>query len=275
MQLCLSQVCSLPAPFEQVLADYAAGACPGVEIWLTKLEQHLENHTPADVRRSLDEHGLAAPVASYQGGLLTSQGDARREHWAHFERRLELCREVGIGTVVVAGDIFGPLTQTDLDRVHASLTQAAQQAGQRGLRIALEFQAGAAFLNNLQTCAAVIAEIGSPHLGVCLDLFHYYTGPSKPEDLAYLTPANLFHVQLSDLAGHARELATDSDRILPGDGDIPLAPVVQHLRDIGYQGPVSIELPNPTIWPIPAKTFGEIAMTALRKALGLASMGGP
>ncbi len=52
---------------------------------------------------------ISAPVASFQGGLLISQGDARREHWLHFEKRLELCRSLEIKTLVVAGDVLGPL----------------------------------------------------------------------------------------------------------------------------------------------------------------------
>jgi sugar phosphate isomerase/epimerase len=107
---------------------------------------------------------------------------------------------------------------------------------------------------------------------LCLDAFHYYTGPSKAEDLNYLTSENLFHVQLCDLAGAAREMAADSDRILPGDGDIPLEPIVSRLRDITYAGHVSVELMNPQLWQVAPRSFGEIAMTALRKTLGLASM---
>ena len=82
----------------------------------------------------------------------------------------------------------------------------------------------------------------------------------------------MFHVQFSDLAQLPRELATDADRILPGDGDFLLEPIVEHLRQIGYAGAVSVELMNPSIWQIPARQFGEMAMTALRKVLGLASM---
>jgi sugar phosphate isomerase/epimerase len=125
----------------------------------------------------------------------------------------------------------------------------------------------------LQTAVALVADVGSPHLGLCLDAFHYYAGPSKAEDLAYLTPDNLFHVQLCDLAGVPRELATDADRVLPGEGDFQLEPIVERLRAIGYAGYVSVELMNPQIWRIPPLQFGEVAMTALRKVLGQASMG--
>jgi 4-hydroxyphenylpyruvate dioxygenase len=224
------------------------------------------------LRALLDKHGVTTPVASFQGGVLASQGDFRKQHWESFERRLAQCRELQIGTLVLAADVGAPLTQQDIDRVQMSLGQAAELAAKFDVRLALEFQARAAFVNNLQTAAALVAQVGSSHLGLCLDAFHFYVGPSKTEDLGYLTVDNLFHVQLCDLADTARELATDADRILPGDGDIPLEPLVARLRAIDYQGYVSVELMNPQIWRVPPIQFGEVAMTALRKLLGQASM---
>lgn len=272
MKPAISQVCSLDSPFEKDIEDYAAGACHAVELWLGKLERYLESHSLDEVRQLLAEREMAAPVASFQGGLLASQADARREHWEHFEHRLALLHSLGVGTLVVACDVAGPLAQQDLDRVRASLVQAAEKAGQHDVRVALEFQSSATLGNNLQTAAALVAETGSPHLGLCLDVFHYYLGPSKAEDLAYLSRDNLFHVQLSDLSGTPRELAADGDRILPGDGDFQLAPIVDALRAIGYEGYVSLELMNPQIWRVPARQFSEVGMTALRKLLGQASM---
>jgi 4-hydroxyphenylpyruvate dioxygenase len=273
MKPAISQVCSLNSPFEKDIEDYAAGRCSAVEIWLGKLERYLENHSSDDVRRLLETHGMSAPVASFQGGLLVSQGDARREHWEHFSRRLRLLRELDVGTLVVACDAVGPLEQQDLERMQTSLTQAAVRAGEQGIRLALEFQASATFGNNLQTAAALVSETGSPHLGICLDVFHFYAGPSKEEDLAYLSRENLFHVQLADIASVPREFASDSDRILPGDGDFQLQPLLDALRGIDYDGHVSLELMNPQIWQVPARQLGEIGMTALRTLLGQASMG--
>jgi 4-hydroxyphenylpyruvate dioxygenase len=273
VQPALSQVCSLNSPFEQDIVDYAAGQCRAIELWLGKLETYLESHSIDDVRRLCAESDVATPVASFQGGLLTSQGEQRRAHWESFGARLQLCQQLGVQTLVVAGDIHGQLTQQDFERLQISLKQAADQAGAAGVRLALEFQGRASFASNLQTAAALVADVASPALGLCFDAMHYYTGASKFEDLAYLSPANLFHVQLCDLAGQARELATDSDRILPGDGDFQLEPIVEQLRSIGYGGYVSIELMNPQIWLVPARQFGEIGITALRKLLGQASMG--
>ena len=75
-----------------------------------------------------------------------------------------------------------------------------------------------------------------------------------------------------DTSGVPREFAVDADRILPGEGDFVLEPLLNRLRDIGYGGYVSVELMNPQIWRVAPRQFGEVAMTALRKLLGQASM---
>ena len=72
--------------------------------------------------------------------------------------------------------------------------------------------------------------------------------------------------------GPVRELATDADRILPGDGEFSLEPLIARLREINYAGVVSVELMNPQLWSVPPRQFGEVAITALRRVLGLASM---
>ena len=263
----ISQVCTLHAAFEQDVEDFAAGGCTTSEIWLTKLETYLESHTVDQVSQLLKDHGMQTPVASYQGGLLASQGEQRHEHWQHWYQRLEICRALDIGTIVVACDVAPPLAKVDLERIRASLQQLSQDADQHGVRVAVEFQALSAVGNNLQTMAALVHETQSSQMGICLDTYHFFVGPSKLSDLNFLEPDQLFHVQLSDLAGIPRELSSDSDRILPGDGDVPLGPIVQCLRDMNYSGTVSVELMNPQIWQVSPRQFSEIGMAALQKVL--------
>lgn len=272
MRPTLAEVCCLPSAVSADVEDFAAGHCHHLELWLTKVEQFLRDRTLADLRQILDQHAMATPVASMQGGLLASQGEARREAWTLFERRLALCRELGVETLVIACDIPTLPQATDLERIRFSLQELGAACGRSGVRAALEFQATSAFGNNLQTLAALIAEIRSPHLGVCLDLFHFHVGPSKPDDLGLLSAENLFHVQLCDLADVPREFARDAHRILPGEGDIRVDLVVDLLKRINYQGCVSIEVLNPTFWEVGPRQFGEVAMTCLRRLLGLAQM---
>jgi sugar phosphate isomerase/epimerase len=267
MKLAVSQVCSLAAPVERDLEEYAASGVQHVEAWFTKLEQYLAAHTTDDLRRLLGRYELQVPVGSMQGGLFTPDAAARDVAWTLFRQRLELCQSLGITTIVVACDVPGPCAQRDVQRVLSALRTIAAWGREHAVRVALEFQATAALGNNLQTAAALIQDVDDPWLGICLDAFHFEIGPSKPDDLAHLTAANLFHVQLSDLSGRLRELATDGDRILPGDGELSLGPLVARLRAIHYAGVVSVEVMNPQIVQISARQVSETCLAALRRVI--------
>jgi len=271
---CLSQVCTLAATVAEDFDGYADGACTAVELWLTKVEEYLASgHTASELRQRAEDRGLALACAAYQGGLLMAREESRGEIESQLERRLDLLAALGVPVLVVTPDCLGPFSQGDLERAAMSLARAGERASTRRVRLALEFQARGTFLTNIETAVAFTQSIGHPQVGICLDAFHYAVGPSKSEDLKWLTRTNLFHVQFSDVADRPRELAADTDRILPGEGDFPLEPVVRHLRSIGYDGCVSLELPNPQFWPIAPQQFGEIGLTALRMVLGQASGG--
>src|SRR5262245_60955477 len=269
MKPCISQATTLPSSFAEDVDAYVKGGVTGMEVWLTKFEQHLEKNSPADTKKLLADSGLSLPAAAYQGGLLLSQGEQRRAHLDHFRRRLDLCQFFGIPTLLVAPDFTAPADEAALGRAVASLAEAARWAAGAGVRLALEFRGGDRFCASVPTALALAAGCGEPNVGVNLDVFHYYTGPSKLEDLALLTPQTLAHVQVSDLAGVPRELATDAQRVLPGDGDFQLEAVVGQLRAIGYDGWVSLELMNPTLWQLKGSQVAEVGLSALQRVLGL------
>lgn len=75
MHPALATVCSLPASLAAIIEDYAAGHCDTIDLWLGHAEGFLEGHDVATLRL-LADHGITAAAASFQGGLLTSQGDA-------------------------------------------------------------------------------------------------------------------------------------------------------------------------------------------------------
>lgn len=273
MRPCLSQVCCLGAGFEDDLHGFADAAGDAIELWLTKLDEYLKTHSVNDVRKLAADREQRFVAASFQGGLLVSQGESRRETWSQFERRLDTLGELGVPTLVLVPDFHNPPTELEIERAQMSLQQAGRLAAARNVRLAVEFQSRQPFLNNLETAASFIASVDEPNVGLCLDLFHYYSGPSKFEDFLCLSPANLFHVQVCDVMARPRELMSDSERIIPGDGDFQLGPIIEQLRRIGYEGYVSLELMNPQFWPISPRQVGEIGLTALRMLLGQSSGG--
>lgn len=269
MKPCISQATTLPSSFADDVANYADAGCMALEVWLTKLEKHLDEHSVQETHALLKARGMTLVAAAYQGGLLLSQGEARAAHFDHFRRRLELCQEFGVPTLLVVADFVDRIDPPALERAVVALAEAARWAAGFGVTLALEFRGKNTFCASLDTALALVHQCGEPNVGVNLDVFHYYTGPSKFEDLAGLTLDRLAHVQIADLAGVPRELATDSDRVLPGDGDFQLQPILDRLRALGYNRWISLELMNPTLWRANPKQVAEVGFTSLRKVLGL------
>ncbi|MFO0800995.1 MAG: sugar phosphate isomerase/epimerase family protein [Gemmataceae bacterium] len=267
MKPCISQACTLPAAVADDLAAFAAAGLPAAELWLTKLEKHLETVSAESTVAFLADQGITLAAAAYQGGLLLSQGEARQAHFEHFRRRLDLCQRFGIPTLLVAADFAQKPDGPSLGRALVSLTEAARWAAGFGVTLGLEFRGTDAFLNNLDSALTLVERCGEPNVGVCLDVFHYYKGPSKPEDLERLTAKNVVHVQVCDVAGVPRELMTDADRVLPGEGDFRLDPIVRRLREIGYAGYVSLELNNPVLWQLPPAQLADAALKSLTRLL--------
>src|SRR6516165_478987 len=145
MRPCMSQATTLPTSFDDDVNAYADGGCTALEVWLTKLETYLESHSPDDTRKLLEDRQMRLAAASYQGGLLLSQGEQRQAHFDHFKRRLDLCQGLAIPTLLVVADFVEAVDAIALERAVVSLRQAAQWAAGFGVRLALEFRGRSTF----------------------------------------------------------------------------------------------------------------------------------
>jgi sugar phosphate isomerase/epimerase len=272
MKPCISQVTTLMNPFEADASSYRIGGWESVELWLTKLETFVQGHSVAEARSVFESSGVRPVAAAGQGGLLLLGGAWRDEQREQLRRRLGLLRELGVATLIVAADSAAAVGRTtdleDFARAAAALGEVAELAGSFGVRIALEFQKSSPICACLETAVALVAQCGSRNAGVCLDAFHFQSGPSKLEDLDGLPGELIAWVQLCDVIATPRELAGDSDRVLPGDGDFPLAALVDRLARTGYNGHVSLELLNPHLWQVHADRVADLGQRALRRVLG-------
>ena len=72
---------------------------------------------------------------------------------------------------------------------------------------------------------------------------------------------------MSDLIGTPREVAADSDRILPSEGDFPLGLLIERLGQTGYDGHVSLEILNPHLWQVDPDRLADLDRQALLRVL--------
>ncbi len=136
-----------------------------------------------------------------------------------------------------------------------------------GVKIAFEFLGFPnCSVNTLRRARKIVETVNDPDVGLVLDAFHFYVGGSTWEMLEGLDPARLFIVHLDDAEYGPRAQLTDAQRLLPGDGVIPLHDLIRRLQKLGYEGFYSIELFRPEYWtqdPLQLATLARQKMAAL------------
>lgn len=103
-------------------------------------------------------------------------------------------------------------------------------------------------VNTLADCLEIVEEVDKEIIGLVLDTFHFFVGGSSLETLKGMDKDKLFIFHINDAQDLPRDQLKDANRLLPGDGIIPLRQILGALKKIGYAGIISVELFNPEYW---------------------------
>jgi 2-keto-myo-inositol isomerase len=118
-----------------------------------------------------------------------------------------------------------------------------------GIQLSFEFLGfGWCSVRTPRAAFEIIHKVERDNIGLTIDAAHFYTGGGLMSELDQLDPKRIFAFHLDDLEDTPKEAITDSMRILPGLGVIPLDDICARLKRIGYDGLCSIELFRPEYW---------------------------
>lgn len=245
----------------------AKGAGYGcLEIWAPKLLGYFANGSLTDLRRSLKRAGL--PVATLNSvERVTFQDPSGHERMLQdFSPFCRVASALGGATVIAVPSpkpqgMSRAAMEAETVRV---LRQLGAIAARHKVRVALEFLGFAdCSVDTLEACWRIVKKANRPNLGLVLDTFHFYAGNSTLRSIAALDPRKVFMVHLNDVMPGPRARLHDARRLYPGDGVLPLGPILRALRGIGYGGPFSVEIFQPRYW---RQDPMRVAATAYKKA---------
>jgi 2-keto-myo-inositol isomerase len=177
-----------------------------------------------DLRRRLDANGLRAwSINSLEG---TGDRDLREQARA----QASWAAEAGAPYVVcVPGR-----RREGLEEALAALAEICRR---EGASLAFEFMGFE--WSAVRTLAEALAVQPGP---VVVDTFHWMLGDGSLADLRACDPARVAVVHVNDAPTADLARLDDDDRVLPGEGVLPLDGFYRTLSDIGYDGVLSVEL---------------------------------
>ncbi|WP_171816813.1 sugar phosphate isomerase/epimerase family protein [Thermotoga caldifontis] len=241
-------VCAKKAGFEML------------EIWKSKLFDTIESDGVEAVKELFEQNALKpVTINSIEQATFSN----REEKFKECERLCELANTLNVeAIVVVPGFVRERLDEGTVVKESVEvLKQMARIAGRFKVKLGFEFLGFPdCSVNTLVLAWKIVEQVGEDNVDLIIDTCHFFAGGSKLEDLERIDASKIVIVHVNDLP--KLEDVKDSDRLMPGDGILPLRDFFKTLRKIGYSGPVSVELFNERYWQLNAC---EVAREAFEK----------
>jgi D-psicose/D-tagatose/L-ribulose 3-epimerase len=195
----------------------------------------------SEIRKALEANGLEATVCSIlTGGMSMVSDDAavREKTRVHMAGCIKAAAEAGIK--IIAGPLYSPVgfmtgsrrTAEEWKRVVGCYQSLGPVLAEHGVSIAIEplnrFETY--FLNTAADAVRLCDEIGHPNVGILFDTFH-----ANIEEKCVAGG-------LRTAAKHLKHVHTcENDRGIPGTGHVDWPGVFKALREIHYDGWLTIE----------------------------------
>lgn len=250
-QFGVSQFTTWHAPFEDDLSLWLRLGVPAIEACERKLggdEQTARRQLAMLGESSLTVSSVQPLVHALFPDTLSAQPSDPTERMARFRRSIDrftaALPDQPLTFVTITGAAPGHDVQAARATAVAEYRGLARYAADRGCRVAFEPEHPTlmnvdTFVCTLHDAVELCAAVGSEAFGLMLDLWHLGPEAGVAERLPRLAPP-IFGVQVADFPpGGPRALA---DRLVPGDGVLPLGALVAACEASGYDGAYCLEI---------------------------------
>lgn len=244
---CLNTSTIQPVPLAEKLRLAAQAGFRHVELWNDEIDRHLRatGETLSDIRKRLDDNGLqVCSVIAAMGWAEVPENDVE-SLYAECTRRCEQAAAVGSKWIVASP----PMGRVPVAQMQSRLLRLEKVAHSFQISPVLEFLG---FTEQYKSVSSVLEVIASPelaHTPIVGDIYHLIRGGGRLEDLLQFKPGQLGIFHINDLPAEPPfAVQTDHDRVMLGEGVIDLNLSIALLRQISFNGPVSLELFNKKLW---------------------------
>jgi sugar phosphate isomerase/epimerase len=253
---------------------------PGLDFSLA--EARAVDGGPAAVTALLSRHGVEASTVS---GVLGANVVAADEQFgAALEALPANARAAAAlgarrtGTVLPcraaqAKDELWPRVVERIRRLDSALDGS-------GVRLGMEFlgvktllpNLPHAFVQSMAEALRLLDEAGARHVGLTLDSYHWYAAGDTLDTIRNTPAERIVLLHVNDAKDRPREQLIDGDRLVPGEGVIPLADWLRAIASTGFDGFIAMEVLGPRLADVDAESCAKLGMEAHQRLLEAAGL---
>jgi sugar phosphate isomerase/epimerase len=240
-----------------------------IEPWMGELDELVKKGgNPKDLAKRLSDRGLTVEdvIAFFEWSV--DDDEKRKKGMEEARRSMDLIAK--IEGKRIAAPPLGATQQADLtlNKVAERYRQLLELGDKAGVVPQVEFWGPSRALSRLSEAAFVAVESGHPKACILADVYHLYKGGSDLNGLRLLSRDALHVIHFNDYpADPPRKDIADAQRVYPGDGIAPLKTILGILRDIGFNGVLSLELFNRDYWKLDAQEVAKTGLEKMKKAV--------
>lgn len=230
-------------PLEETIKRLARIGYDGIEIGAAAphaYPAYLDTARRREIKQVLDDNGmvvsamLPAPGGGPGHNVASPLAEERRAAIQQYKDVAQLCADLG-GSIVlyVAGwQIFGTTRQQAFEWSREALAEVAPFAADLGVTVAVEpTPTDSNLIESADDAIELVEAVGGANVKTMFDTIHVYYRNEPATDYAYRMRDLLGYVHLSDV-----------DRLAPGKGRGDFVGLIEALREIGYDGWLSMEI---------------------------------
>lgn len=232
---------------EAVDAYERAGAA-GIGVHLPKLEMFGRDRAV----RLLNRSPLRVSSLGWAGGFTGDHDQTFHDAVEEATDVVLLASAIGAQAVhLLSGTVGGHIQSHARRLLIEGLQELAGVARQENVRLAVQpmhriFEREWSFLSGIDQTLEVLSRFSPEQVGLAFGTYHFWEEERLLERVRELTPW-IASVQLSDWRQPPR---CDNDRLLPGDGIIPLGEIVGEIERCGYRGCYELEVWSRDLWKL-------------------------
>lgn len=246
-RLAVNQITTRKWSVQQEVSELRAARIPAIGLWAPKLD---DEHGNVQLLRSSK---LAISSLSWIDGLTSGEWERPSDSIRRGSEMICLAARMNAEFVnVVSGTTGGHIRSNAKRLLVDALRALADEAARWNAQLSLQpmhrvCKRQWTFLHSIEETMDVIAAVDRPRLGITCSTFHL----SRSRSLCRRIREFASWIRLVQLCDGPRRPRHVYHRAIPGEGELPLAEIVETLEEAGYRGRYEVEVMSPEVWEGP------------------------